>query len=58
MIWTNLIVFVTLFISQPENLLLADKSRNAPTKLTDFGLAVHMDNGPNYFGKSFKLFMS
>eukprot|EP00049_Salpingoeca_infusionum_P018125 m.355872 g.355872 ORF g.355872 m.355872 type:complete len:467 (-) comp17368_c0_seq1:295-1695(-) len=35
---------------KPENLLLASRERDAPVKLTDFGLAVIMDAGPKYFG--------
>eukprot|EP00050_Salpingoeca_kvevrii_P002061 m.186408 g.186408 ORF g.186408 m.186408 type:complete len:463 (-) comp10528_c0_seq1:202-1590(-) len=35
---------------KPENLLLADKTPEAPVKLTDFGLAVKMTDGPSYFG--------
>nr|5IG1_A Chain A, CAMK/CAMK2 protein kinase [Salpingoeca rosetta]5IG1_B Chain B, CAMK/CAMK2 protein kinase [Salpingoeca rosetta] len=35
---------------KPENLLLASKDPNAPVKITDFGLAVIMEQGPTYFG--------
>eukprot|EP00047_Mylnosiga_fluctuans_P003994 m.232189 g.232189 ORF g.232189 m.232189 type:complete len:509 (+) comp12311_c0_seq1:2-1528(+) len=35
---------------KPENLLLSSKDRDAIVKLTDFGLAVTMDQGPVFFG--------
>lgn len=35
---------------KPENLLLAHNGTDAPVKLTDFGLAVIMKSGPEYFG--------
>lgn len=35
---------------KPENLLLAHNGADAPVKLTDFGLAVLLKNGPEYFG--------
>ncbi|EDQ89287.1 uncharacterized protein MONBRDRAFT_32484 [Monosiga brevicollis MX1] len=35
---------------KPENLLLASREKDAPVKITDFGLAVLMENGPSYFG--------
>eukprot|EP01147_Barroeca_monosierra_P006709 gene6709-7556_t len=35
---------------KPENLLLASREPNAPIKVTDFGLAVIMEQGPTYFG--------
>eukprot|EP00730_Choanoeca_flexa_P018865 TRINITY_DN9196_c0_g1_i4.p1 TRINITY_DN9196_c0_g1~~TRINITY_DN9196_c0_g1_i4.p1 ORF type:complete len:492 (+),score=123.20 TRINITY_DN9196_c0_g1_i4:35-1477(+) len=35
---------------KPENLLLASRDKDAPVKITDFGLAVLMTDGPSYFG--------
>eukprot|EP00055_Hartaetosiga_balthica_P004701 m.12778 g.12778 ORF g.12778 m.12778 type:complete len:461 (-) comp4057_c2_seq1:138-1520(-) len=35
---------------KPENLLLASREKDAPVKITDFGLAVIMEHGPSYFG--------
>lgn len=38
---------------QPENLLLASKSKDAAVKLADFGLAIEMENPnePHWYGK-------
>ncbi len=38
----NLLYF---FLFQPENLLYADRSENAPLKLTDFGFAKETTTG-------------
>eukprot|EP00045_Choanoeca_perplexa_P002549 m.25242 g.25242 ORF g.25242 m.25242 type:complete len:481 (+) comp11576_c0_seq1:98-1540(+) len=35
---------------KPENLLLASRDKDSPVKITDFGLAVLMTDGPSYFG--------
>lgn len=42
---------------KPENLLLAYKSPNAPVKITDFGLAVMYNNGPEKFGVYSRAFL-
>ncbi len=39
-------------VLQPENLLLASKSKDAAVKLADFGLAVEMESSaPQWYGK-------
>ena len=37
--------------------MLASKAPDAPVKLTDFGLAVNIDNGPVFFGIYFDSFV-
>ncbi|XP_071496760.1 calcium/calmodulin-dependent protein kinase type II delta chain-like isoform X5 [Diadema antillarum] len=43
----NLIVHRDL---KPENLLLASKQKGAAVKLADFGLAIELDNGEQWYG--------
>lgn len=43
---------------QPENLLLASKSKGAAVKLADFGLAIEVEGDQQaWFGKSFSLYL-
>lgn len=42
------------FVLQPENLLLASKSKGAAVKLADFGLAIEVQGDqPAWFGTFF-----
>ena len=52
-IYTHYCYLYIIYHTQPENLLLSSKSKDAVTKLADFGLAVEL-NDPNqveWFGK-------
>lgn len=46
-------VFAVCVASQPENLLLASKCKNAAVKLADFGLAIEVQGEQQaWFGTS------
>lgn len=47
-----------LFLTQPENLLLASKCKGAAVKLADFGLAIEVQGEQQaWFGKSDPVFL-
>lgn len=48
----------SLFLIQPENLLLASKCKGAAVKLADFGLAIEVQGEQQaWFGKSDPVFL-
>lgn len=49
---------LSVFLIQPENLLLASKCKGAAVKLADFGLAIEVQGEQQaWFGKSDPVFL-
>lgn len=50
--FNHLLLFLTVFVLQPENLLLASKAKGAAVKLADFGLAIEVQGEQQaWFGR-------